>query len=214
MATKAHSLPENDIRVILSKVSEIIALADTDITFATIHLNVINDILTKASSLYKFTNRILNITEEIGFRMNFPGDSANVTADSMALLVSNVNFSSFQDHYFTVTSYQKAQNVEIISEKPPIDNVVVSIYLPEAIGEEAGLEASKLQFNFLGDLSLFLDYTFGNYKLNTYVIGATVDGVTIQKLDQPVRIKLQHIVDNTEMRPVKCVFWDITKNGK
>ncbi|XP_077346553.1 adhesion G-protein coupled receptor G4 [Lithobates pipiens] len=212
MTTKAHSLPENYIRVILSKVSEIIALADTDITFATIHLNVINDILTKASSLYKFTNRILNITEEIGFKMNFPGDSANVTSDSMALLVSNVNFSSFQDHYFTVTSYQQAQNIEIISEKPPIDNVVVSIYLPEAIGEEAGLEASKLQFTFLGSLSLFLDYTFGNYKLNTYVISATVEGVTIQKLDQPVRIKLQHIVDNTEMRPVKCVFWDITKN--
>lgn len=57
MTTKAHSLPENDIRVILSKVSEIIALADTDIKFATIHLNVINDILTKASSLNKFTNR-------------------------------------------------------------------------------------------------------------------------------------------------------------
>ncbi|KAM5145537.1 adhesion G-protein coupled receptor G4 [Mantella aurantiaca] len=215
MTTKARSLPENDVRIILSKLSEIIALEDIDVENAKTYLNVINDILSKGenSSLPKFTNQILNITEEIGFKLNFIGENANVTADSMALLVSEVNFSRFEDLYFTVNSYLEGKDIEISLEKPQTDEVVASIYLPEAIKDKIGSAVSKVQFNFLGSLSLFTDNTFHDHKLITYVISATIEGANIWGLDQSVKIELQHINDNVERHPVKCVFWDITKNN-
>ncbi|XP_072287814.1 adhesion G-protein coupled receptor G4 isoform X1 [Pyxicephalus adspersus] len=214
MTNNASSLPEKDIRIILSKISEIIAMGDIDLENAKIQLNVLNDILVKANQhLPIFTNQILNITEEIGFKINFTGDSANVTSNSMAVLVTKVNFSVFEDFYFIVKSYLQGDNLEISLENPPTDNIVASIYLPEAIRDQTGFVASKVQFNFLGSLSLFEDPTINHYVLNSYVISATVEGVNIQSLDQPVKIKLQNFRSNEDLNPVKCVFWDPAKNG-
>ncbi|XP_068104002.1 adhesion G-protein coupled receptor G4 [Hyperolius riggenbachi] len=208
----ATSLPENDIRIILSKVSEIVALGHIDAEDAKIHLDVVNDILTKADqSLSIFTNQILNISEEIGYKMSFSGNDANITAGSMALLVSQVNFSTFDEMYFTVKSYLDGENLEISLENFPDDNAVASIYLPKEIKDQNVPSSSKVQFNFLGSLSLFQGYDSSLYKLNSYVISASVQGAHIQHLNQPVSIRLQH--HDKSQHPATCVFWDVTEGN-
>ncbi|XP_075043386.1 adhesion G-protein coupled receptor G4 [Mixophyes fleayi] len=214
MTKIASSLPENTIRIILGKLSEIVTLGKLDVENGKINLDLINSILTKADdSLHIFTNKILNITEEIGFKMNFPGDTEYVTVDSLAFLVTNVNFKDFKEVYFNVKSYLEGKNIEISLENVPAVKAVGYIHLPEAIKDQAIAAASKVQFNFFGTPSLFKGNESSDLILNSYIVSASVEGTNIEELNEPVTITLRHINENVDELPVKCVFWDFTLNN-
>ncbi|XP_063794623.1 adhesion G-protein coupled receptor G4 [Pseudophryne corroboree] len=214
LTRKMSSLPENNIRIILTKLSEIIALGKMGLETANINLALISLILTKAdNSLPMFTNQILNITEEIGFAIDFPGDTANVTVDSLALLVANVDFKNFKELYFTVESYLDGKDIEITLENVPVDQAVAYIHLPEEIKDQVAAAGSKVQFNFFGNSSLFKDYDSSKYILNTNIISGSVEGTKIEALKKPVEVTLRHLHKNVDRLPVKCVFWDFNINN-
>uniref|UniRef100_A0A8B9NDS6 G-protein coupled receptor 112 n=1 Tax=Accipiter nisus TaxID=211598 RepID=A0A8B9NDS6_9AVES len=50
-------------------------------------------------------------------------------------------------------------------------------------------------------------------RLNTYVVSASIENASIQNLNEPVTITLQHIDQNTGNAAVHCVFWDFWKNN-
>ncbi|XP_073497379.1 adhesion G-protein coupled receptor G4 [Phyllobates terribilis] len=209
MTKTATSLLENDIRIILNKISEIIALGEIDPENAKVHIDVINTILLRAGTLMRpFTNKILNLMEEVGFIMNFQSETANVTTDSMALLISK----TFEEMYFTVTTYVEG-NLEITLEQFPLDKVVAFIHLPKSIQNQAEISSSKVQFNFIGSSSPFQGYESSSRVLNTYVISASFEGRTIKDLKDPVGITLRHFQENVWNFPVECAFWDFTKNN-
>ncbi|XP_069799221.1 adhesion G-protein coupled receptor G4 isoform X2 [Dendropsophus ebraccatus] len=209
MTKQAASLPENDIRIILNKVSEIIALGEVDLETAKVHVDVINFVLEKAdTSVRLFTNKILNLMEEVGFKMNFTSETANVTTNSMALLVSK----EFKEIYFTVTEYLKG-NVEIALQQSRPDKAVAFIHLPKSIQDQAGISSTKVQFNFIGSLLPFKDYESRHLELNTYIISASFEGTDVENLREPIDITLQHFNVNVDDYPVKCAFWDFSKNN-
>ncbi|XP_056396116.1 adhesion G-protein coupled receptor G4 isoform X2 [Hyla sarda] len=209
MTKKADSLPDEDIRIILNKVSEIIALGEIDLETAKVHVDVINFVLQKGNTTLRlFANKILNLMEEVGFKINFTGETANVTANSMALLVSK----KFKEIYFTVTTYLEG-NVEITFEQFPPDNAVAFIHLPKSIQDQAEISSAKVQFNFIGHLSPFQDYESRFLELNTYIISASFEGINVDNLMEPIDITLRHVKENVEDYPVKCAFWDFTKKS-
>ncbi|CAJ0934440.1 unnamed protein product, partial [Ranitomeya imitator] len=227
MTKTATSLLDNDIRIILNKISEIIALGEIDSENAKVHIDVINTILLRAgTSISPFTNKILNLMEEVGFKMNFSSETANVTTDSMALLISK----TFGELYFTVTTYLEG-NLEITLEQLPVDKAVASIHLPKSIQNQAEISSSKVQFNFIGTSSPFQGSEPSGHVLTTYVISASFEGKAINDLKDPVDITLWHFQENVifsidlnEIRkllrlkknwnfPVECAFWDFTKNS-
>ncbi|XP_073399650.1 adhesion G-protein coupled receptor G4 isoform X2 [Dendrobates tinctorius] len=209
MTKTATSLLDNDIRIILNKISEIIALGEIDPENAKVHIDVINTILLRAgTSISPFTNKILNLMEEVGFKMNFSSETANVTTDSMALLISK----TFGELYFTVTTYLEG-NLEITLEQFPFDKAVASIHLPKSIQNQADISTSKVQFNFIGTSSPFQGSEPSGHVLNTYVISASFEGKSIKDLKNPVDITLWHFQENVWNFPVECAFWDFTKNN-
>ncbi|KAM4020047.1 adhesion G-protein coupled receptor G4 isoform 2-T2 [Anomaloglossus baeobatrachus] len=209
MTKNATSLLENDIRIILNKISEIIALGEIDVENAKVHVDVINVIVLKAGiTMRPFTNKILNLMEGVGFKMNFPTETANVTTDSMALLISK----TFEEMYFTVTTYLEG-NLEITLEQFPRDKAVAFIHLPKSIQNQAEISSSRVQFNFIGSSSPFQGYESSNHVLNTYVISASFEGKNIKDLKDPIGITLRHFNENKMNYPVKCAFWDFTKNN-
>ncbi|XP_040298022.1 adhesion G-protein coupled receptor G4-like [Bufo bufo] len=208
MTKKADSLLGNDIRIILNKVSEIIALGEIDLKTAKVNMDVINLVLLRAdTSLRLFTNKILNLMEEVGFKMTFPSDTANVTTDSMALLVSK----KFEETYFTVSSYMQGI-VEISLEQFPPDKAVAFIHLPNSIQDQAEISSSKVQFNFIGNMSLFQDEST-HIQLNSYVISASFERNIVENLMEPINITLRHLAENVANLPVKCAFWNFTENN-
>ncbi|KFV90882.1 putative G-protein coupled receptor 112, partial [Eurypyga helias] len=55
--------------------------------------------------------------------------------------------------------------------------------------------------------------SFTKERLNTYVVSASIENASIQNLNEPVTITLQHIDQNTGNAAVHCVFWDLQKNN-
>ncbi|XP_071980265.1 adhesion G-protein coupled receptor G4 [Engystomops pustulosus] len=209
MTKNATSLPENDIRIILNKISEILALGEIDLDNAKVHVDVINLILIKADqSLRQFTNKILNLMEKVGFTMNFSSDTANVMADSLALLVSK----KFKEMYFSVTTYG-AGDMEITLDPVPPDEAVAIIHLPQSIQDQVEISSSKIQFNFIGSLAPFKGCDSSDNKLITYIISASIEGTNVLDLAEPINITLRHLEENVEGYPVKCVFWDFAQNN-
>ncbi|KFP77105.1 putative G-protein coupled receptor 112, partial [Acanthisitta chloris] len=50
-------------------------------------------------------------------------------------------------------------------------------------------------------------------RLNTYVVSASIENASVQNLDEPVTVTLQHIDQNSGNAAVHCVFWDFGKNN-
>ncbi|KAM4696128.1 adhesion G-protein coupled receptor G4 [Rhinophrynus dorsalis] len=205
------SLSEEETDIILRKLSEIVKLGGTDMASAKTNLDILNAIMMKADNLRIFTNRILQITQEIGYKVTFLGDTANVTSETMAFSVSLVNLTDFMEIFFTVKSYLEGTAPEISQQR---DNKAVAfVNVPEEIKHHTVTPTSKVQFNFFGKTSLFEDNHLSGYKLNTYVVSADVENTRIKELNEPVYITLRHIESNTAMSPVRCAYWDFNASG-
>ncbi|XP_053330023.1 adhesion G-protein coupled receptor G4 [Spea bombifrons] len=214
ITSNSGAISKEDTKIILSKVYNIVEMGETDLSVARTTLDIIDSILLKAVGLREFTNRILNVTEEIGYQMDFSGLEANMTAQTLALSVTKVNFSEFQEIFFTVTSYVDGMNPEITMEKVPADEAVAFIHLPGSVQDHTSTSTATVQFNFFGKRSIFEEYDESNLVLNTYVVSASVSNTRIQGLKDPVDITLRHVFQNKEKLPVHCVFWDFhTNNG-
>ncbi|KFV70197.1 putative G-protein coupled receptor 112, partial [Dryobates pubescens] len=50
-------------------------------------------------------------------------------------------------------------------------------------------------------------------RLNTYVVSASIENASVQNLNEPVTITLQHIDQIEGNAAVHCVFWDFQKNN-
>ncbi|XP_041429847.1 adhesion G-protein coupled receptor G4-like [Xenopus laevis] len=208
-----ETLSRDETNIILTKISEIVGLGGFNLMRAQTLLAILNNIMIKGAELWTFTNRILNLTEKIGYIMDFSGMTASVIEATMAFSVSNVQFYTFEEIYFTVKSYEQGKNPEITLQKVPVDQAVAYVYLPQEIKNHVDAAISKVQFNFFGKTSLFKDYSCSS-TLNTYVISASIEGTRIQGLNEPVLLTLRHIIENKNEKPVQCVFWDFNANNR
>ncbi|XP_075429334.1 adhesion G-protein coupled receptor G4 isoform X2 [Ascaphus truei] len=206
-------LSKEETEIILSKVPEIVELGEIDLRSAKTTLDIVNAILMKGGHLRPFTNRILGITEELGYKMTFSGEMANITAQTLVISVSKVNFSEFEEVFFTVMSYLEGKDPEISMQKFPVGKAVAFVRLPGAIRGHAVTATSKVQFNFFGKTALFKDEGSSNSQLNTYVVSASVANTKIRDLSDPVVLTLRHILPNKDKNPVHCVFWDFHQNN-
>ncbi|KAM4663392.1 adhesion G-protein coupled receptor G4 [Discoglossus pictus] len=213
LTNQCDTISSEETDIILSKLSEIVSLAEMNHSRAQTSLDIMNIIFTKVQDLRPFTSRILNVTENIGYKMSFAGAIANVTAQTLVLSISKVNFQTFEDMFFTVASYLEGKEPEITQDKIPSDKAVAYVYLPRTIQEHAVSTISKVQFNFFGKTKLFEDNNSSKFILNTYVVSASVANSRMQDLRDPVDITLRHIQPNTEKKPVQCVFWDFNLNN-
>ncbi|XP_030353502.1 adhesion G-protein coupled receptor G4 [Strigops habroptila] len=211
-----------EIEIITSKVSEIIMLADVSMTLAESLLSILNYILlqeTEDQNIRKVTNSILKTTEELGYKVTYTERNTSVITTSMAFLVTRPDPSMFGGLAFGVTSYNRGLDLKINIQQNPFKEALASVFLPESLKKFLRIEHSdpdkhaKIQFNFFGITSLFVDVSLKKERLNTYVVSASIENASIQTLKEPVIITLQHIEHNTGNAAVHCVFWDFQKNN-
>nr|XP_009683269.1 PREDICTED: probable G-protein coupled receptor 112 [Struthio camelus australis] len=215
-------LDMEEIEIIADKTSDIARTADISGTLAEAILNVFNYILLQEienQSIRKMTNSILKTIEEIGYKMTYTERNASIVTTSLALAVMRPDPSVFEGLAFGVTSYERGLNLKINIQENPFKKALASVFLPKSLKKFLGIEysdpekQSKIQFNFFGTTSLFVDDSLKRKKLNTYVVSASIENASIQNLSEPVNITLQHIDQNTGNRAVHCVFWDFLKNN-
>ncbi|XP_028940706.1 adhesion G-protein coupled receptor G4, partial [Antrostomus carolinensis] len=211
-----------ELEIIATKISDIVRLADVSMTLAETILSILNYILLQEiedQNIRKMTNSILKTTEEIGYKMTYTERNMSVITASLALLVMRPDPNIFGGLAFGVTSYDRGVDLKINVQEKPFKKALASVFLPKSLKKFLGIEHSdpdkhsKIQFNFFGTTSLFEDDSLKKERLNTYVVSASIENASIQNLNEPVTIILQHIEQNTGNAAVHCVFWDFQKNN-
>nr|XP_032629106.1 adhesion G-protein coupled receptor G4 [Chelonoidis abingdonii] len=215
-------LDEVETEVIVNKVSAISKCDEISKPLAVTTLKILNSVLLKeidTQGLQTATNRILRTTEEIGFKMPYTGRNETVVLAVLALAVIRPDPSGFQGAAFGVTSYKKGVDPTIDIREKPFKKACAAVFLPRSLRNYLGSQSldpehhSKIQFNFFGTTSFFVDASWRNEKLNTYVVSASIENVSIHNLSERVNIILQNIEPNTDNATVHCVFWDFMKNN-
>ncbi|KAL4695373.1 hypothetical protein H8959_000468, partial [Pygathrix nigripes] len=209
-------LDEEETKIIVSKISDISQCDEISMNLTHIILQIINIVLEKqnnsASDLHEVSNEILRIIERTGHKMEFSGQTANLTVAGLALAVLRVDH-TFDGMAFSIHSYEEGTDPEIFLGNVPVGGILASIYLPKSLTERIPL--SNLQtilFNFFGQTSLFKTKNVTK-ALTTYVVSASISDMFIQNLADPVVITLQHIGGNQNYGQVHCAFWDFENNN-
>ncbi|XP_073421983.1 adhesion G-protein coupled receptor G2 isoform X2 [Dendrobates tinctorius] len=177
-------------------------------------LNTINSFLNVSQALLgPVSNRLIKIVDKIGLQLTFPGNSINVTSQSLALAVSKVNDSSFTATSFSVSS---SSGLQVSLGSQASANSGASILLPASLinnmspGEK--MDASRVQFNYYADTSFFMDSSLKNQKLVSNVISSSVANLSVTNLNENITVALKTSVKNSSDE-VDCVFWDFNKSN-
>ncbi|KAK2545385.1 Adgrg4, partial [Columba livia] len=216
------TLHMEELEIIASKLADIVKLPDMSMTLAETILYILNYILLQEiedQNIRKITNSILKATEEIGYKVTYTERNTSVVTTSLALLVMRPDPSMFEGLAFGVTSYHRGMDLKVDVQEKPFKKALASVFLPKSLKKFLGIEHShpdkhpKIQFKFFGTTSLFADNSLTKERLNTYVVSASIENASVQNLNEPVTITLQHRVQNMGNAAVYCVFWDFQKNN-
>ncbi|XP_060105114.1 adhesion G-protein coupled receptor G4 [Heteronotia binoei] len=218
----SSKLSQEEIKVLVDKLSDIANCEEISWTLAEKSLNIISSLMAKTDNgkdLRTMASSILRIMEKIGFKMNFSGRNVSVVMPRLALALMRPDPISFQGVAFGVTSYVLPTDPEINIRETPFQTALAAVFLPASLRDYLRAQSfdpqdhTEIQFSFFGSTGLFKDSCPEEKRLNTYIVGASIQNVSVQNLTNPVNIILQHIEDNMNNTPVSCVFWDFLKNN-
>ncbi|XP_067327817.1 adhesion G-protein coupled receptor G4 [Anolis sagrei] len=162
---------------------------------------------------------ILQLTEQIGFKMSFNGRNASIVTPKLALALLRPDPENFQGIAFAITSYDFKTDPKLKIRQAPFTAAMASVFLPGLLRNFLKPQSfepedhTEIQFSFFGTTTLFQDSSFEDTKLNSYVVGASLEDTSVRNLKEPVNVILQHLEPNVNNASVHCVFWDFSKNG-
>ncbi|XP_062819756.1 adhesion G-protein coupled receptor G4 isoform X1 [Anolis carolinensis] len=209
------------VEVLVNKLTAIANCEEVSSTLAQKSLQVIDAFMTIEASdhLQGKLNSILQLTEQIGFKMSFNGRNASIVTPKLALALLRPDPENFQGIAFVITSYDSKTDPELKIRQAPFTTGMASIFLPGLLRYYLKAQSfepedhTKIQFSFFGTTSLFQDSSFEDTKLNSYVVGASIEDTSVRNLKEPVNVILRHLEPNVNNASVHCVFWDFSKNN-
>ncbi|XP_011478260.1 adhesion G-protein coupled receptor G4 [Oryzias latipes] len=215
-------LPSMVLGSVVEKLIEVVRVGIIKPAIAARIVNIVANVLLSESDVGLFCNNFLELTESMGNTMLFQGESATITAPSLALSVVNVDPEEFRGLTFGA-SLTSAMNPEVfvnqsfVSEPFPEANATIS--LPSEInnffppGEK---NTTRVQFQFYGTKNLFQDPELinqtGSLIINSYIVSASINDSSVMNLENPVVVTFNHQEPKQTEDKVICVFWDFYKN--
>nr|XP_012640132.1 adhesion G-protein coupled receptor G2 isoform X2 [Microcebus murinus] len=199
-----------------------VAQMEKSLSLGSLEPNLAGEMINQVSRLLRsppavlapVAQRLLKVVDDIGLQLNFSNKTISLTSPSLALAVIRVNASNFDTTTFAA---QDPTNLQVSLETHAPENSIGVITLPSSLmsnlpANELEL-ASRVQFNFFETPALFQDSSLENLSLISYVISSSVANITIKNLTRNVTVTLKHINPSQDDLTVKCVFWDLGRNG-
>ncbi|XP_026261231.1 adhesion G-protein coupled receptor G2 isoform X13 [Urocitellus parryii] len=192
------------------------------LSFGSLEPNLAGEMINKVSKLLHsppallapLAQRLLKVVDDIGLQLNFSNKTISLTSPSLALAVIRVNASNFNTTTFVA---QDPANLQVSLETQAPDNSIGMITLPSSLMSNLPANdvelASRIQFNFFETPALFQDPSLENLSLISYVISSSVANLTVKNLTRNVTVTLKHTDPSQDDLTVKCVFWDLGRNG-
>ncbi|XP_017532435.2 adhesion G-protein coupled receptor G2 isoform X1 [Manis javanica] len=209
------SISVSDLENQVSQMEQALSLGSLEPNLAGEMINQVSQLLCSPPTLLvPLAQRLLKVVNDIGLQLNFSTKAINLTSPSLALAVIRVNASNFDTTTFAA---QDPANLQVSLETWAPENSIGIITLPSSLmsnlsANHMGL-ASRIQFNFFEIPTLFQDPALENFALISYVISSSVANLTIKNLTRNVTVTLKHIDPNQGNLTVRCVFWDLGRNG-
>ncbi|KAG3271745.1 hypothetical protein H1C71_029986, partial [Ictidomys tridecemlineatus] len=192
------------------------------LSFGSLEPNLAGEMINKVSKLLHsppallapLAQRLLKVVDDIGLQLNFSNKTISLTSPSLALAVIRVNANNFNTTTFAA---QDPANLQVSLETQAPDNSIGMITLPSSLMSNLPANdvelASRIQFNFFETPALFQDPSLENLSLISYVISSSVANLTVKNLTRNVTVTLKHTDPSQDDLTVKCVFWDLGRNG-
>ncbi|XP_075813917.1 adhesion G-protein coupled receptor G2 isoform X3 [Microtus pennsylvanicus] len=204
-----------DLEAQVSQMEKVLSLGGLEPNLAGEMVNRVSKLLhSPPAVLAPLAQRLLKVVDDIGLQLNFPNTTISLTSPSLALAVVRVNASNFNSMTFAA---QDPANLQVSLETQVPENSIGAITLPSSLMSNLPTNdvelASRVQFNFFETPALFQDPSLENLSLISYVISSSVANVTIKNLTRNVTVMLKHTNPSQDDLTVKCVFWDLGRNG-
>ncbi|OBS71197.1 hypothetical protein A6R68_00258, partial [Neotoma lepida] len=223
LTTPATSVPEKVVTVSIppgetaqvSQMEKVLSLGGLEPNLAGEMVNRVSKLLHSPPALLApLAQRLLKVVDDIGLQLKLSNTTISLTSPSLALAVVRVHASNFNTTTFAA---QDPANLQVSLETQAPENSIGAITLPSSLmsnlpANEVEL-ASRVQFNFFEKPTLFQDPSLENLSLISYVISSSVANMTIKNLTRNVTVMLKHTNPSQDDLTVKCVFWDLGRNG-
>ncbi|XP_051682945.2 adhesion G-protein coupled receptor G2 isoform X13 [Oryctolagus cuniculus] len=205
----------SDLENQVSQMEKALSLGSLETDYAGEMINQVSKLLRSPPALLApLAQRLLKVVDDIGLQLNFSNKTISLTSPSLALAVVRVNASNFDTTTFAA---QDPANLQVSLETQAPENSIGIITLPSSLMSTIPANdmqlASRIQFNFFETPALFQDPSLENLSLISYVISSSVANLTIRNLTRNVTVTLKHIDQSQDALTVRCVFWDLGKNG-
>uniref|UniRef100_A0A8C9CXY5 Adhesion G-protein coupled receptor G2 n=1 Tax=Phocoena sinus TaxID=42100 RepID=A0A8C9CXY5_PHOSS len=211
--TSSVSVSELENQV--SRMEKLLSLGSLEPNLAGQMINQVSRLLHSPPTLLApLAQRLLKVVDDIGLQLNFSTKTISLTSPSLALTVIRVNASNFDTTTFAA---QDPANLQVSLETQAPENSIGVITLPSSLMSNLPANdvelASRVQFNFFETPALFQDPALENLSLISYVISSSVANLTVKNLTRNVTVTLKHIHGSQDGLTVRCVFWDLGRNG-
>ncbi|KAM9835495.1 adhesion G-protein coupled receptor G2 isoform 2-T2 [Syngnathus typhle] len=226
--SNATQLPPSELNTVVEKLNQVVNVTTVTPALGDSIVHVFSDILISGTDMAPVAVSVLNLTDKMGNKMDFPNESLSLTAPSVALSMIDVNREGFNGLTFRVVSKSSIQNPNVLInqsyEGKPISEANATISLPSTLYNflsPGQRNKTRVQFQFYGTQDLFQDpqtanaTSHSNLMLNSYIVSASINGSQVSNLinDERVVITLRHHKAKQDDDNVQCVFWDFQKNG-
>ncbi|XP_054437094.1 adhesion G-protein coupled receptor G2 isoform X3 [Pteronotus mesoamericanus] len=209
------SISVSDLESQVSQMEKVLSLGSLEPNIAGEMINQVSKLLRSPPALLApLAQRLLKVVDDIGLQLNFSTKTISLTSPSLALAVIRVNSSNFNTTTFAA---QDPTNLQVSLETEAPENSIGIISLPASLMSNLPANdvqlASRVQFNFFETPALFQDPSLQNLSLISYVISSSVANLTVKNLTRNVTVILKHIDQSQDDLTVRCVFWDLGRNG-
>ncbi|KAF0887379.1 AGRG2 protein, partial [Crocuta crocuta] len=209
------SSSDSDLENQVSQMEKALSLGSLEPNLAGEMINHVSKLLHSPPALLApVAQRLLKIVDANGLQLNFSTKTITLTSPSLALAVMRVNASNFNTTTFAA---QDRANLQVSLEPRAPENSIGIITLPSSLMSNLPANdvelASRVQFNFFETPALFQDPALENLSLISYVISSSVANLTVKNLTRNVTVTLKHIDPSQDDLTVRCVFWDLGRNG-
>ncbi|XP_068571913.1 adhesion G-protein coupled receptor G2 [Cebidichthys violaceus] len=216
-------LNSSQVDQLVSQLENLLSGPNVSLALGNTSIHIVSNLLgASAEVLSDSSNRIIGIVDTVGLKLVLDGEPQTLLSPAVALSVQPADGTNFQETFFSISD---PSNVQVrgdprLRRSLRADSSIPqgSIRLPPSLTQDLTDEqqqlATRVQFNFYQESTVYQDRSLGNRKLNSGILGASVANLSIRELRDDVVIHLR----NSEPVPANfvatCVFWDFTLNDE
>ncbi|XP_068456268.1 adhesion G-protein coupled receptor G2 [Clinocottus analis] len=215
-------LNSSQVAQLVSQLENLLSGPNVSLALGNTSVHIVSNLLGASPEvLSDSSTRIIGIVDTVGLKLVLGGEAETLLSPSVALSVKPADGSNFQEIFFSISDPNNVQvrgdsrhGRSLRDSSIPQGSIKLPPSLTQDLTDEQQQLATRVQFNFYQESTVYQDRALGNRKLNSGILGASVSNLSITELQDDVVIKLR----NSEPIPANfvatCVYWDFTFNNE